>query len=280
MFSKKAFTLIELLVVIAIIAILAAILFPVFAQAKAAAKKISALSNGKQVGLGYLMYDTDNDGMFPIGVSACWWGPIDNGWVYGTQPYIKNTPILQSPLDPKSQATWPSWMLSQPGAINISFVANGYMKWDGSGWGMYGVSGMDQAHTETQPGSGSVCSPWMDRGETNESQVTKPADKIMLAEAYDAYPLWGPSDFLTGINWWDFVGFGGLIPDGARDGTPYQVNGVEFSHNNINGGVNSVRDLASKTNFVWIDGHARVMTPLATNPSDTDQTQNRWDTSL
>src|SRR6186997_586733 len=58
---KRAFTLIELLVVIAIIAILAAILFPVFAQAKAAAKKTDAISNTKQVTLAAKMYNNDND---------------------------------------------------------------------------------------------------------------------------------------------------------------------------------------------------------------------------
>ena len=62
---KKAFTLIELLVVIAIIAILAAILFPVFAQAKAAAKKTSALSNQKQIGLAVIQYMADADDTFP-----------------------------------------------------------------------------------------------------------------------------------------------------------------------------------------------------------------------
>ena len=67
---KKAFTLIELLVVIAIIAILAAILFPVFAQAKLAAKKTTDLSNLKQLGLAALMYSTDN-------------GPHMNSWPDG-----------------------------------------------------------------------------------------------------------------------------------------------------------------------------------------------------
>ena len=63
---KKAFTLIELLVVIAIIAILAAILFPVFAQAKVAAKKTSCLSNMKQMGTGTMIYLSDYDDLFPI----------------------------------------------------------------------------------------------------------------------------------------------------------------------------------------------------------------------
>lgn len=62
---KKAFTLIELLVVIAIIAILAAILFPVFAQAKASAKKTSAVSNQKQISLAILQYAADYDDLYP-----------------------------------------------------------------------------------------------------------------------------------------------------------------------------------------------------------------------
>jgi len=263
--SRKAFTLIELLVVIAIIAILAAILFPVFAQAKAAAKKTASLSNAKQIGLGCLMYDTDFDGVFPIGSGSGWWGPTNGNWVFELQPYVKSTPLFQSPLDSKSKATWPTWMLSQPTAVNISYAANGYMKWDGGGWGMYGAIGMAQS--------------WMDRQSTSETQVTQPSNTILLVEAYSAYPTWGPSDFLTGINWWDYVGFGGLIPDVARDGTPYKVNGTTFSLNNKNGGVNSVNDLTSKTNFTWIDGHSKSMIPTATNPDDNDQTKNLWDTS-
>lgn len=62
---KRAFTLIELLVVIAIIAILAAILFPVFAQAKAAAKKAAAISNQKQIGTSILLYMGDSDDVYP-----------------------------------------------------------------------------------------------------------------------------------------------------------------------------------------------------------------------
>ena len=62
---KRAFTLIELLVVIAIIAILAAILFPVFAQAKAAAKKTACLANGNQIGIALMLYLGDNDDTYP-----------------------------------------------------------------------------------------------------------------------------------------------------------------------------------------------------------------------
>jgi prepilin-type N-terminal cleavage/methylation domain-containing protein len=90
----KAFTLIELLVVIAIIAILAAILFPVFAQAKAAAKKTMSLSNAKNIGLGITMYTTDYDDILPMlqfvdplpGWSPYQW----HGWPEMVGPYIKN----------------------------------------------------------------------------------------------------------------------------------------------------------------------------------------------
>ena len=63
---KRAFTLIELLVVIAIIAILAAILFPVFSRAKEAAKQTACVSNARQIGIGVSMYVQDHDGGFPI----------------------------------------------------------------------------------------------------------------------------------------------------------------------------------------------------------------------
>jgi prepilin-type N-terminal cleavage/methylation domain-containing protein len=272
--NNRAFTLIELLVVIAIIAILAAILFPVFAQAKAAAKKTQALSNIKQVGLGSIMYNADNDDVFTFGSAACWWQPMDGGWTYNILPYLKSVPILVSPGDPKSKATWPEWMRGISDAINISVVANGYMADKGSGWGVHGVIGMNQATTQVRA-DGTTCSAWMSKGVTSGSEVTRPADTIMFVESYNFYPVWGPSNFLTGVNWWDYVGTGGLIPDPRRDGTAYNVNGVVFNKNNRNGGVNA--DWQGNTTVVWVDGHASAVKPLSTNSNPDDTTTNRWD---
>lgn len=108
--NKGAFTLIELLVVIAIIAILAAILFPVFAQAKVAAKKTSSLSNLKQIGTAFVLYIGDyDDTSMPAYYSEdgfasthYWWGYIDTsgklnenqGFLY---PYTKNNAIKADP---------------------------------------------------------------------------------------------------------------------------------------------------------------------------------------
>jgi prepilin-type N-terminal cleavage/methylation domain-containing protein/prepilin-type processing-associated H-X9-DG protein len=85
---RRAFTLIELLVVIAIIAILAAILFPVFAQAKAAAKKTECISNVRQLGTATMMYLQDNDGYYPKRIDGTDNDGVDQ-WVDMIQPYVK-----------------------------------------------------------------------------------------------------------------------------------------------------------------------------------------------
>src|SRR5579859_8227041 len=87
---RRGFTLIELLVVIAIIAILAAILFPVFAQAKLQAKKTQTLSNVKQIGLAHFMYCNDSDDETPsLGVGD---------YTDKLYPYIKNEDIFLNPI--------------------------------------------------------------------------------------------------------------------------------------------------------------------------------------
>src|SRR5580693_5132969 len=122
--SHRGFTLIELLVVIAIIAILAAILFPVFAQAKEAAKKTACLSNTKQIALGVYMYTGDYDDTYPQtsweqdtlaqqtvqGFAGTYNPQNPNGtyqvhWTYNIQPYIKNWNIFVCPSDPAPVTT-------------------------------------------------------------------------------------------------------------------------------------------------------------------------------
>lgn len=107
---NRAFTLIELLVVIAIIAILAAILFPVFAQAKEAAKKSASISQTKQIGLACLMYAGDYDDSFPLAYRH------DNvpgmggfPFVLSVYPYVKNYQIYVTTSSKPNGVTNPDW---------------------------------------------------------------------------------------------------------------------------------------------------------------------------
>lgn len=134
--KSGAFTLIELLVVIAIIAILAAILFPVFAQAREKARQSSCLSNEKQMALGIMQYVQDYDETFP---QAYWYKNDNNGndgyvqWSGLIQPYTKNAGVFVCPSDanggteptnpPDLQySTTPNGLDSQ--VPRISYVAN------------------------------------------------------------------------------------------------------------------------------------------------------------
>ncbi|MBX3112664.1 MAG: prepilin-type N-terminal cleavage/methylation domain-containing protein [Fimbriimonadaceae bacterium] len=150
---KRAFTLIELLVVIAIIAILAAILFPVFAQAKVAAKKTQHISNYKQIGLSMLIYAGDNDDQFaqafvrrPVGTwfyggvhpvpanvvtTAPWTDPArihqaSCFWGNSLQPYMKNYDLFQMPTGVDAQVAGETYNPAVKPA-RMGLTMNGYL---------------------------------------------------------------------------------------------------------------------------------------------------------
>lgn len=101
--TKRGFTLIELLVVIAIIAILAAILFPVFAKVREKARQTSCLSNEKQISLAFQQYFEDYDEIWPAGATTKTTPLIHGfGWAGSLYPYIKSTGVLKCPDDPTS----------------------------------------------------------------------------------------------------------------------------------------------------------------------------------
>ncbi|BDI33211.1 hypothetical protein CCAX7_52620 [Capsulimonas corticalis] len=125
--SKRAsgFTLIELLVVIAIIAILAAILFPVFAKAREKARQISCASNLKQIGLGIMQYTQDNDENYPTGT-----GSLGQGWAGTVYPYVKSTGVFKCPDDPQAGQVSGAGVVS----YTVSYAGNlNFLRTDGSG---------------------------------------------------------------------------------------------------------------------------------------------------
>jgi prepilin-type N-terminal cleavage/methylation domain-containing protein len=136
--KRPGFTLIELLVVIAIIAILAAILFPVFAQAREKARQSTCLSNFKQIGLGVMMYVQDWDETYPSSrLAQLPGGAVCNQkiitWKTGTLPYVKNVDVYRCPSNARNKEgdeTKNAESLGFP-AFPISYAYSGSALWSG-----------------------------------------------------------------------------------------------------------------------------------------------------
>ncbi|MBS1708530.1 MAG: prepilin-type N-terminal cleavage/methylation domain-containing protein [Armatimonadetes bacterium] len=204
--KKRAFTLIELLVVIAIIAILAAILFPVFAQAKRAAKGSVAISGAKQMALAQLMYTGDYDDNFAPVIQ------FNNAWQefpfsYVQQPYMKNWGILLDPTGPipvdigtndsgynfSIYGLWgmgPRQAATDGSFSNYTFgtsttgaaMTNGEVyKYDGiAGVGNYSAGGIWSAYGYKDGSTPSL----------STTAVNNPADQVMIAQASNYDFMW------------------------------------------------------------------------------------------
>ena len=247
--SRSAFTLIELLVVIAIIAILAAILFPVFAQARESARKIACISNIRQVNLASAMYAEDYDEtVVPAGMryahtpsicyecdnnAACltssyWTSP--RAWVdWGVPliPYIKDEHLFSCPDRPQ-------------------YGCNGYaMNTDSSDDDFPGAPTPPGSFMDS-PGSGPVA--------LTEAAVSAPADCLFLYDSHDQALENAPTTNCGPSQGWDTEAWetmnAWIVAEKNGEGVQEacQAQGVEDPWRHTNG-----------FNVAWLDGHAKYV---------------------
>ena len=240
---SNAFTLIELLVVIAIIAILAAILFPVFAQAKLAAKKTTALSNAKQVATANFIYMGDYDDAlikefygFPADC-ASWPGAASGyySWRHAMYPYLKNNGILGDQTNPFfANNYWVDWHdkndnnITDPGErLSTNFAVNNVVVGFANGQcaGQWTPVGLNTLDTLEDVAGTIIMMP--SRAQWNDLKPT-------FLSTIEAKPGW----CITPIG-----GSSAVCPAGN------------------NGPVHAV---GKQVAWVWADGHAKVKAPLAT----------------
>ncbi len=276
--TRKGFTLIELLVVIAIIAILAAILFPVFAQAREKARGASCLSNTKQIALAVMMYVQDTDEMYPI---VQWWNDyrwdtMQGGWAFAVDPYIKNLGVWKCPSDGSGLAKCPKGDQWGWAGVILDYPGNAYH----AGWsGSYNYAMGPFNYTETSGIS------WMELGSVSLSKMVRPADTVLTAERHGqdtngAYPFdfcstGAPTgDVITN----DFDEPGHCIPDprGCTLGGHSPPNPDAVFPWGRNGTVSAHH--SETASFTFCDGHVKAMRPVATNPDPVNHWElNMWD---
>ncbi len=224
--KTSGFTLIELLVVIAIIAILAAILFPVFAQARESARITSCLSNMKQIMTGMLMYSEDYDEVFPGSRIIQYpnpnsmgdFDPLVDGYKTVTYPYIKNKQVWLCPSNPNRDQP----MEEKDRTFKISYASNGVLIYDTKG--------------------------------TPQAQLGHPTETFMFCES-----LWGNNDLGDWVARIHGDEHGGNVTTGdvgCQWGTAF------YQHRGAMGGGTtnyaSMQPNGGLGNWAFFDGHAKA----------------------
>lgn len=252
---KRAFTLIELLVVIAIIAILAAILFPVFAQAKEAAYKAQCQSNLKQLGTAFLLYAADYDDIFPAPGGGTRLldplnAPVATGWVQtnadgsggGIWPYVKS----------KSLSSAKGNMFSSPLASNGTRSTAGLNPWD------------DEVRSY-------IMNDYL-RGSHPGTYVTNVLPTTPLQP--NSFASGVPQNAVGSVSETILLYIGSQRPDGRtnRNGAPWHRRTAGASNRppftiGFPVGMYAGRTLS---NFLFLDGHVKGMKPGATWTQDTN----------
>lgn len=249
MISKqlRGFTLIELLVVIAIIAILAAILFPVFAKVREKARATACLSNEKQLGLAIMQYTQDNDEIYPQSNVP---GNTLN-WGQAIYPYVKSVGAYECPDNPTGAALFnPS---TAPGPNN--WEMGGYLNtWMGSANWQQGSQPIPASY-----GFNNFLGATGLGGPRSLGYVNEPANKIMVAERYGGLTSNPPGCSVRNAN---------------QDGIGWS----DWDNNYTSSAYSYACELfcphTKQINFIFCDGHAKAVNPV--NTTGVNGQPNMW----
>ncbi|MES2459721.1 MAG: DUF1559 domain-containing protein [Armatimonadota bacterium] len=234
--TRGGFTLIELLVVIAIIAILAAILFPVFAQAREKARQSACLSNQKQLGLATMQYAQDYDETMPI-LYYVKNSPSSVHWMDLIYPYIKSEEVFSCPSrkgDPNDPDDWGKYIWTgNAGGIAAAGGKRNYH------YGNYAINGTYGANSAYIPG-GSL------------ADITHPSSTVFAVEgAVPLYPTQNNIDATTNFDWSVGTSAGFYQAWVNETTTPAKVS--------ANGADRVFAPHFKRTNVSWCDGHSSSM---------------------
>jgi len=236
--NPRGFTLIELLVVIAIIAILAAILFPVFAKVREKARQTQCLSNEKQIGLAILQYNQDWDEHFPCGYQA----DDGAGWAGQVYSYVKSDATFICPDDSRDLISYGINEILETGAT--------------TGAGNMPTGGSMTDGALTSPTQTILLSEILGFGSGYETP-----DYVVPSPGPGVFPTENTSPAVDGLNW-NFVGGANLnvaSPQGTNDAVGVNIGGVT-------GGSLYMARHTNGANFLLADGHAKFLQPSRVSP--------------
>lgn len=239
--DKKGFTLIELLVVIAIIAILTAILFPVFAKAREKARQTTCASNLRQIGLALVQYSEDYDEKLVrawIGDSG--YGPSDPTassykykWMDCIYPYVKSAAVFHCPDDPGFAGSGQYIPVNQ-----LTSASDDY-------YGSYAIN-------SSYYGQCPYCGPanYVNGAGFQMSQISQPADTVWVGDGSDAYQF----------SWWSNTSY--PTPKNVYPGTGLALGQGDITNTTdarCNGYLQELHGGPDIVNLAFCDGHVKAM---------------------